>query len=323
MREKTDTRIVELKLFLASNELTLRVNRSMTIGRDNRADIILDDDEHISGMHCQITPAMLALYITDLGSVNGVYVNKERILPMEEVKLSAGDEVQIGKRRFVFLDDEEELKKRFPHERRKHPRPKNLWGPINIFNFYCAPLYWKAIYLMAILLTMRSFIWNGQLTTPLPENLQFLSKIYHEQIFLSGLKLTFLVWGLSLLHSFLLTVYFNRNNFRKFISGAMYVAALVVSVDFKDGPLWNYKTYVEARHAIKHGPQFDKPIVRLKFILDNQHLLQTSFKATLPKLNGESRRVLMNDYRRLVKDIHASTLTINDKPKISEVAGEE
>ena len=36
----------------------------------------------------------------DVGSLNGTYVNRERI---EEVPLHGGDEVQIGKFRLVFL----------------------------------------------------------------------------------------------------------------------------------------------------------------------------------------------------------------------------
>ncbi len=35
-----------------------------------------------------------------VGSLNGTYVNRERI---EELPLSGGDEVQIGKFRLVFL----------------------------------------------------------------------------------------------------------------------------------------------------------------------------------------------------------------------------
>ena len=37
----------------------------------------------------------------DLGSLNGTYVNRERI---DQYRLAAGDEVQIGKYRFTFVD---------------------------------------------------------------------------------------------------------------------------------------------------------------------------------------------------------------------------
>jgi pSer/pThr/pTyr-binding forkhead associated (FHA) protein len=38
--------------------------------------------------------------LRDVGSLNGTYVNRERI---DETTLAGGDEVQIGKYRFVFL----------------------------------------------------------------------------------------------------------------------------------------------------------------------------------------------------------------------------
>jgi len=38
--------------------------------------------------------------VADVGSLNGTYVNRERI---DEVLLSNGDEVQIGKYRLVFF----------------------------------------------------------------------------------------------------------------------------------------------------------------------------------------------------------------------------
>ena len=47
----------------------------------------------------------------DLGSLNGTYVNKERIT---EVTLVTGDEVQIGKFRLLFLSSAE---RRIPESR--------------------------------------------------------------------------------------------------------------------------------------------------------------------------------------------------------------
>ena len=38
--------------------------------------------------------------VRDVGSLNGTYVNRERI---EEARLSSGDEVQIGKFKLVYL----------------------------------------------------------------------------------------------------------------------------------------------------------------------------------------------------------------------------
>ena len=38
--------------------------------------------------------------VRDVGSLNGTYVNRERI---EEARLSSGDEVQIGKFKLLYL----------------------------------------------------------------------------------------------------------------------------------------------------------------------------------------------------------------------------
>ena len=40
----------------------------------------------------------------DVGSLNGTYVNRERI---EEAELTGGDEVQIGKFRLLFLTSQD------------------------------------------------------------------------------------------------------------------------------------------------------------------------------------------------------------------------
>jgi pSer/pThr/pTyr-binding forkhead associated (FHA) protein len=38
--------------------------------------------------------------LTDVGSLNGTYVNRERV---EEATLHSGDEIQVGKFKLVFL----------------------------------------------------------------------------------------------------------------------------------------------------------------------------------------------------------------------------
>jgi len=69
-------------------------------GRHPESDIFLDDIT-VSRRHLEITPAHDGTYtLRDLGSLNGTYVNRERI---DQAKLSAGDEVQIGKFKLVYL----------------------------------------------------------------------------------------------------------------------------------------------------------------------------------------------------------------------------
>ena len=69
-------------------------------GRHPESDIFLDDIT-VSRRHAEIEqrPDGKAV-IRDVGSLNGTYVNRERI---EEAVLEGGDEVQIGKFKLVYL----------------------------------------------------------------------------------------------------------------------------------------------------------------------------------------------------------------------------
>jgi pSer/pThr/pTyr-binding forkhead associated (FHA) protein len=69
-------------------------------GRHPESDIFLDDIT-VSRRHAEIERrADGAVTIRDDGSLNGTYVNRERI---EEQTLKGGDEVQIGKFKLVYL----------------------------------------------------------------------------------------------------------------------------------------------------------------------------------------------------------------------------
>ena len=78
--------------FLLDTEVT-------SAGRAPDSDIYLDDFT-VSRRHAEFTRAAQGYLVRDVGSLNGTYVNRERI---EEVLLKDGDEVQIGKYRLVFL----------------------------------------------------------------------------------------------------------------------------------------------------------------------------------------------------------------------------
>jgi pSer/pThr/pTyr-binding forkhead associated (FHA) protein len=70
-----------------------------TAGRHPESDIFLDDVT-VSRRHAEIRRQGTEFVVRDVGSLNGTYVNRERI---DEVVLSGGDEVQIGKYRLVFF----------------------------------------------------------------------------------------------------------------------------------------------------------------------------------------------------------------------------
>lgn len=70
------------------------------IGRGSENDIELDDIT-VSRQHCEITSANGAHVVSDKGSLNGTYVNQQRV---DVAELNQGDEVQIGKFRLVYLE---------------------------------------------------------------------------------------------------------------------------------------------------------------------------------------------------------------------------
>ena len=71
----------------------------MRIGRSPDAEVFLDDVT-VSRNHALLVRRRDGLYIDDLGSLNGTYVNRRRI---ESHKLTDGDELQIGKYKLTYL----------------------------------------------------------------------------------------------------------------------------------------------------------------------------------------------------------------------------
>ena len=71
----------------------------VTVGRSPEAVVFLDDVT-VSRRHAEFRPDAGSWVLTDVGSLNGSYINRRRI---ESQRLHGGDEVQIGKYRFAFL----------------------------------------------------------------------------------------------------------------------------------------------------------------------------------------------------------------------------
>lgn len=70
----------------------------VTAGRDPNCSIFLDDVT-VSRRHAEFRITGTGFTVRDSGSLNGTYVNRERV---EDVALSPGDEVQIGKYRMTY-----------------------------------------------------------------------------------------------------------------------------------------------------------------------------------------------------------------------------
>ena len=87
--------------FLLDSEFT-------SAGRHPDSDIFLDDVT-VSRRHAEFYRHGDSFSVRDVGSLNGTYVNRERI---EEAELFGGDEVQIGKFRLLFMTRSPEVGRR-------------------------------------------------------------------------------------------------------------------------------------------------------------------------------------------------------------------
>ena len=75
-----------------------------TAGRHPSSDIFLDDVT-VSRRHAEFVRVADGFSVRDVGSLNGTYVNRERI---DEATLAGGDEVQVGKYRLVYYPSQQD-----------------------------------------------------------------------------------------------------------------------------------------------------------------------------------------------------------------------
>ncbi len=85
-------------LVLTSPELatgrTLEIAAPTVIGRDGQSGIPLGRDEFASGRHARVEPRQDGVWLDDLGSTNGTFVNGTRLERAQLVR--AGDVIRVG-----------------------------------------------------------------------------------------------------------------------------------------------------------------------------------------------------------------------------------
>ncbi|AHY45310.1 FHA domain [Rubrobacter radiotolerans] len=75
---------------------------STEVGRSSEGEIVLKGDEYASGRHARFTRHGGLLYVEDLGSTNGTYVNGSKAVGA--TPLRDGDEIKIGSTVFRFVE---------------------------------------------------------------------------------------------------------------------------------------------------------------------------------------------------------------------------
>jgi pSer/pThr/pTyr-binding forkhead associated (FHA) protein len=75
------------------DELTLD-SSALLLGRGSRNDVDLGRDEYASTEHARIEPRRDGVWLEDVGSTNGTYLNGARLTRPK--RLTAGDVVRVG-----------------------------------------------------------------------------------------------------------------------------------------------------------------------------------------------------------------------------------
>jgi pSer/pThr/pTyr-binding forkhead associated (FHA) protein len=72
----------------------LTIVEATTVGRSPDCALLLDHDDYVSSRHALLTPADGGVWVEDLGSTNGTFVNGAQVTTTRQ--LQPGDQIQIG-----------------------------------------------------------------------------------------------------------------------------------------------------------------------------------------------------------------------------------
>ena len=78
----------------SSSGKTFDLRDELILGRGEKCHVVLDDT-YVSTVHARLFPKGEGIYVEDLGSTNGTYLNRKRV--SNAVEVQRGDHVKIGK----------------------------------------------------------------------------------------------------------------------------------------------------------------------------------------------------------------------------------
>jgi hypothetical protein len=91
--------VVESTVLSVGEEFGLD-SRQLTVGRGAQNDVSIEGDEFASAEHVRVEPRRDGVWVSDVGSTNGTYVNGSRI--DRPRKLEQGDVVRVGETELRF-----------------------------------------------------------------------------------------------------------------------------------------------------------------------------------------------------------------------------
>ncbi|CAA9431643.1 MAG: hypothetical protein AVDCRST_MAG78-1697 [uncultured Rubrobacteraceae bacterium] len=101
-RNGHDALVVEDSDILAPNTEFPVDGETMSIGRSGASDIVLKNDDYVSGQHARLTRHGGLLYVEDAGSTNGTFVNDRKAVGA--TPLRSGDRVRVGSTTFRYSE---------------------------------------------------------------------------------------------------------------------------------------------------------------------------------------------------------------------------
>jgi pSer/pThr/pTyr-binding forkhead associated (FHA) protein len=85
--------VVESKVLSVGEEFGLD-SRQLTVGRGAQNDVSIEGDEFASAEHVRVEPRRDGVWVSDVGSTNGTYVNGSRVAGAQ--RLDVGDILRVG-----------------------------------------------------------------------------------------------------------------------------------------------------------------------------------------------------------------------------------
>ena len=94
--------VVEDSDVLAPNTRFPVMSGTTSIGRSAASDIVLKSDDYVSGQHARLTRHGGLLYVEDIDSTNGTYINGRKAVGA--TPLRSGDRVRVGSTTFRYSE---------------------------------------------------------------------------------------------------------------------------------------------------------------------------------------------------------------------------
>lgn len=293
MTEKTQA--LQPKFYLVSSDQTLCITHRMKLGRTT-GDFVLNDNK-LSSLHCEFSPQLLNLYIKDLKSTNGVFVNKQKIFPDSQYKLESGDRLLIGSSEYILYDNDEDARIAEILSKENGDDLSKSSNQLLVRN-KAFKKEWFALYAMLLISTLVSFVFNLQLEIPVPKSLDLLSELYGDLIFFKGLKGILTVAGICTFHAVVLK-YTAISRFYQIVVAAILLASFFFLMNLQLGPVWYVKQYLISRTIVMKENTNVTAIIRLKELIEAENDLNVSYKRIINKLSYEESKVLEKDYQEL------------------------